>query len=268
MIRLIASDMDGTLLRKDGTIHQGMVPLIRKLREEGIYFVIASGRPVFNLRNIFWKVREEIGLIAFNGAWYAWGEKEYPGTTVEKNVCREAVLEVRKYPELDCFLDTIDGGYVENGNSPYLHWKEAAGKVKKADLLEVIEKDEPVYRVKISGFEHDRYPSVIDDIFPRFQGRAEVIRADANGVDVSGLGNGKGNALANLQRLLGVSPAETMVFGDYYNDLSLFEYAEHRIAMENACDELKKKATVIAKNHDTDAVYHMLSERYRKGEWE
>ena len=45
MIRLIASDMDGTLLRKDGTIHQGMVPLIRKLREEGIYFVIASGRP-------------------------------------------------------------------------------------------------------------------------------------------------------------------------------------------------------------------------------
>lgn len=59
-----------------------------------------------------------------------------------------------------------------------------------------------------------------------------------------------------------------MVFGDYYNDLSLFEYAEHRIAMGNACDELKKKATVIAKNHDTDAVYHMLSERYRKGDWE
>ena len=267
MIRLIASDMDGTLLRKDGTIHQGMVPLIRKLREEGIYFVIASGRPVFNLRNIFRKVREEIGLIAFNGAWYAWGEKEYPGTTVEKNVCREAILEARKYPELDCFLDAIDRGYVENGNSPYLRWKEAEGKVEKTDLLDVVEKD-AIYRVKLSGFELDRYPPVIDNILPRFQGRAEVIRADANGVDVSGLGNGKGNALANLQRLLGVSPAETMVFGDYYNDLSLFEYAEHRIAMGNACDELKKKATVIAKNHDMDAVYHMLSERYRKGDWE
>ena len=96
MIRLIATDMDGTLLRKDGTIHSGLFPLVYRLAEQGIFFVVASGRPISNLHRIFNGICKEIGLVAFNGAWCEWKGKIYSSAPVPFPVCRDAVLEARK----------------------------------------------------------------------------------------------------------------------------------------------------------------------------
>lgn len=267
MIRLIATDMDGTLLRSDGTIHSGIFPLIYRLAEKEIYFVIASGRPVFNLRNIFKTVQDKIGIIAFNGAWCEWEGVPYLCMPVSPEVCRKAVLEARKHPGLDCSLDTVEKGFVENEQSSYWKWKEARGWIEKADLMEVIEK-EVVFRIKLSGFEEETYPPVLSQILPQFQGKTEIIRADRNGIDLSGVGNGKGKALEKLQGILGVKPEETLVFGDYYNDLSLFECAAYRVAPENACPELKQKATRVIEDHNSDSVYRAIEIVYKKGELE
>ena len=265
MIRLIATDMDGTLLRKDGTIHPGMFSLRCGLAEKGIYFVIASGRPLFNLRNIFYEVQNDIGLIAFNGAWYEWKGESHPCAPVPPEVCRKVVIQSRKHPELDCVLDTAEKSYVENEDSLYLNWREAQGWTQIEDLLEVIEK-RTIFRIKLSGAEEDVYPPAIEKLIPAFWEKAQIIRADRNGVDFSGLGNGKGEALNRIQKRLGVSPEETLVFGDYYNDISLFEYAACRVAPEDACSELKERATHIIGDHDSDSVYYAIETVYRKGE--
>lgn len=265
MIRLIATDMDGTLIRKDGTIHEGMVPLIRSLKKKGIVFAVVSGRPVFNLHARFSEVQKEIGVISLNGAYVEWDGKSYPQAALERDVCVKAVEAARSNADLYCLLDGKTFSYVEALKTPYHEWDEAKGWTKQKDLMEVVN-TEKIYRIKLVGYEHGKYPTSLEGIIPEFRDKAEIIHADVDGVDLSGLGNNKGNALRYLQSLLDITPEDTLVFGDYYNDLPMFQYAGYRVAVKNACPELKALATHVIGHHDEDSVFKTIETVYRKGD--
>ena len=80
-------------------------------------------------------------------------------------------------------------------------------------------------------------------------------------LDITAGGVNKGVAIKEIQDLLGIDFKETMVFGDYLNDLEMMESAYHSYAMENAHEDLKKVSRFIThKNNDEDGVMHQIKE--------
>lgn len=257
MIRLIVSDMDGTLLRDDGTMHKGMVPLIQGLREKGIIFIAASGRPAFNLHEQFQEVYSEIGAIAFNGACLHYKGRIQKFSSVDPDVCRGIVKKVRKKDGIYVNMDGIDTSYLEDLECPLWEWKDAREHMKVENLEYVVER-EPIYRVSVMKKMGNEYPEEIAEMLEEYRGKAELIRSDSRGMDLSGLGNSKGRALEWIQDFLKVTPEETMVFGDYYNDKELFLRAKYSFAPINACEEITSLAWKIIGDHNQDSVYDTI----------
>ena len=96
----------------------------------------------------------------------------------------------------------------------------------------------------------------------RLGGDHSVILSGANWVDVMKPGVNKGRAMRMLQAIKGVSPDESMAFGDYLNDWELLQSVTESYAMENALEELKKIARHIAPPNDEDGVMRVVKQRF------
>ena len=94
-IRLIAVDMDGTLLLPDGTIPPATWPLLQRLRERGIAFAPASGRQLATLQGMFGHVDAELDYIAENGAFVVRGEEEVSSDAVDTAFAASLITRIR-----------------------------------------------------------------------------------------------------------------------------------------------------------------------------
>lgn len=96
--------------------------------------------------------------------------------------------------------------------------------------------------------------------FKKYKDRLQVTVADYLWLDIMDKGVNKGSAIRKIQDLLDIKFEETMVFGDYLNDLEMMESAYHSYAMDNAHKELKKVSRFIAKSNDDDGVIFQIRE--------
>ena len=121
-IKLIAADMDGTLLDSAKQLPEGLFPLIRALRARGVRFAPASGRQYYTLYRQFGEIADELVYISENGAMVCDGSKivSFEAMPVEE-VCR-AVETVRTLPGVYTVVSARDGGIYEDGNDP-VFWK-------------------------------------------------------------------------------------------------------------------------------------------------
>src|SRR5699024_8758255 len=87
---------------------------------------------------------------------------------------------------------------------------------------------------------------------------AYIVASDASWIDITNAGVHKGTTVKQLQCLLGVTPEETMAFGDGYNDLELMGQATYGFAVRNAVSELKDAANFITRTNEEDAVMNTI----------
>ena len=92
-----------------------------------------------------------------------------------------------------------------------------------------------------------------------YESEVYIIASDDEWIDIADLGVNKGTTIRRIQRLLQISPTDTIAFGDGLNDIDLFKAAKYKVAMDNAYPELKKEANLIAKNNDEDGVVQTLN---------
>ncbi|MDA9460663.1 Hydrolase (HAD superfamily) [Enterococcus mundtii 3F] len=88
--------------------------------------------------------------------------------------------------------------------------------------------------------------------------KAYIVASEAAWIDISNLKVHKGTTVTELQRILHVTPEETMAFGDGLNDVELLGRAAYSFAMSNAFEQIKKVAQFVTKSHDEDAVLHTI----------
>ena len=119
-IKLIASDLDGTLLPY-GTTELGpeVCGLIKQLNEQGIRFAPASGRQLDNLRLLFEPVKDEITYVCQNGAGAVADGRRLCFFPMDEALGREIVTEVKRFPELNVFVSRFDCSYVEEGRDAF-----------------------------------------------------------------------------------------------------------------------------------------------------
>ncbi|NJW53304.1 HAD family hydrolase [Salinimicrobium oceani] len=261
-IKLIISDMDGTLLNSRHEVSSRFFKAFQQLKQNNIQFAVASGRQYYSLRERMEPVKEEMIYIAENGAIVIQDGEEQHLVPMKMELVEQLIKEVRELGNKYLILCGRKQAYIENDApefmEPFLNHYEKYLLVD--DLLAV--KDDVILKVTIcdlQGAEENSLPHV-----EHFKKELQVKLSGEIWIDFNDLEAQKGNALKALQKKLGITKEETMAFGDYLNDLELFEHAAIGFAVENAHAEVKQAAEYTTSSNDNFGVEVILEDLLKK----
>lgn len=249
MIRMIACDIDGTLLQSGQKVlppelHTTLIP---QLEARGIAFCVASGRQFFNLYTLFGPSSDRIYYVCENGALVF--EKGNCDRPVKKNVLSQDTIRglapaILSRPECEILFS--------GANTSYLMLKDPAslpaiqpylgGEIRMVDSVEDI-RDEIV---QISAYCWPDAKSAYEALAPAWIDRVNVVIGGQNWIDFSHAT--KGSGLEALCGELGISLGDVMAFGDNYNDVSMLDIVGTPVIMENAPAPLKERYPVRCQN--------------------
>ena len=259
-LRLVALDMDGTLLDADHEVDAGFWALVPELRRRGIVVCPASGRQYATLARQFEGLDVELVYIAENGAQVVRDGSDVSTDLLDRAVAHEVVTAVR-----DLVARGVPAGAIVCGTrSAYIErtdpWFVAESERYYA-RLEVVEDlfavRDDILKVAVydQGAAQQTTLPALDRMLPAHQ----VVVSGAHWVDVMSATADKGAGLARVQALLGVSPEQTAAFGDYLNDLSMLRAAGMSFAMANAHPDVADVARYRAPSHDERGVSRTLA---------
>jgi len=257
-IRLVATDMDGTLLNSKHEIHESFFPVFRKLKDHGIIFVAASGRQYFNLAKTLDTVKDEVIFAAENGSYVVFKDEEIHIQAIDPEITRELILISRKIKNTYPIICGKKKAYVENDDEEFInHLKLYFERYEVVnDLLEITDDQFLKFTLcDLAGSEVNSYPH-----YKKYEQDLQVKVSGPIWLDISDKKANKGRAMEVLQEKFKVTAEQTMVFGDYLNDLEMLEKAHYSYAMANAHPDIKKIARFIAKSNDENGVVEVLSE--------
>lgn len=242
MIRLIASDIDGTLLSPGmRTLDPVYLDLIREMTAQKIRFVAASGRQYTNLRRLFAPVADEIDYICENGSLIVSSGKVLYKQTVERTYGERLLRALYGLEGCEPLLSGVMRCYVQPKNPAYaVHMRDFVGNdVEEVSDLTAVPED----FLKIAAYFANGVPESIGQVLSQIA--SPEMRPVVSGnawVDFLPQGVNKGTALAILQQKLGVEKAQTMSFGDQENDIELLAQSGIGCAMQNGNTELLQMA--------------------------
>ena len=254
-IKLVVADMDGTLLNSKHQVSDEFFDLYYRLREKDVLFAAASGRQFDSIIDKLEPLGKEITVIAENGGFAIHEGKEIVSTPLEqhhKNLILEELAPIdgahavlcSKFaaylsPQSDLFLQELQEYYTQFQIIDRL--SDFQGEVMKIAVYHDM------------GSEEHIYPYV-----KHLEGDLKVKVSGEKWVDVSHPDANKGYALKIIQNSLGIKPSETMVFGDYNNDLEMLACADYSIAMANAHPNVLATARFSTASNDDRGVEKML----------
>ena len=268
-LRLAAVDMDGTLLDDDKNFPPGMDELLDLMDERGVTFAPASGRQVWTLIDMF-PGRPGMTVIGENGGIVMRDGVEVSSHPVDTPTVREVIRLVR---DATSGPDGIDGGlvmcgkqfaYVERtdegfveGVMPYYHrTKRVEDQNAIIDAIEAGQIDDAI--VKLAVYVIGPVEPLAQATLANFADTHQYAISGANWADLQIRGVDKGSAVRDLQRFLGVERAQTAVFGDAGNDLSMMSEGDLSFAMANASADVIEAARFVAPSNNEAGVAQVL----------
>ncbi|MFI1164355.1 Cof-type HAD-IIB family hydrolase [Streptomyces sp. NPDC020801] len=263
-IRLIVTDMDGTLLDDAKRIPAGLWPTLAELRRRGVLFSPASGRQYATLAGQFAAVADGMVFIAENGTHVVRDGVELSSDPLQPGVAARLVHAVR-----DLAARGVDVGAVVCGKrSAHVERTDEAflAEVRKyyvrhrivADAADVADDV-----IKVALFDFGSAERTTAPALAPFAATHQVVVSGEHWVDVMNPSANKGAALRGLQRELGITPAQTLVFGDYLNDLEMLDAAEWSFAMANAHPEVIRRARYLAPSNNDNGVLRTIARLLR-----
>lgn len=259
MIKLIASDIDGTLI-KDSTpdLYPEMVQAIRSLKEKKILFCAASGRQYASIKNVFRDVADDIAYIAENGAHIRYEGKDISVTPMNRGYAEEIMKMLRPYyGECETVISTAKGSLVESKSQEFIDLLTYGYHNSFRLVEDVLAEDAEI--IKIAVYRKGSIRSLGEGVLiPAWQDKVKCCMAGDEWVDFMDASVDKGNALQILQDYLGITKEETMAFGDNNNDIGMMLAAGRSYAVENAVREVKEAAGNICPGYAHKGVYKII----------
>lgn len=259
MIRLIASDIDGTLLKESTSdLYPEMVDTIRRLKEKGILFCAASGRQYQSVRNVFREVEGDIAYIVENGAQIKYQGKDILITPMKREDA-EGILNMLRpyYGECETVISTPNGSLVESTDEEFIDLLTYGYRNTFRRVKDVLKEEEEIIKIAIyrKGSIRELGESTL---IPAWKDKVKVCMAGEEWVDFMDASVDKGNALHFLQDFLKIKKEETMAFGDNNNDIGMMLAAGESYAVENAVEEVKRAAGRICPGYNEKGVYETI----------
>lgn len=258
MIKLIASDIDGTLVPEGyNKLDTEYFDVIMKLKERGIIFAAASGRQYPSIGKLFEPIKDNMIFIAENGAYVTCRGEDMSVNIMDTDVIHQLILDIRSIPECEISLSGKHSIYVESTDKEFLNLliHEYKNEVEQVtDLLKVKEDF-----IKISIFHKlDASRAAGDFIIPKWNDRLEIVCAGNQWLDMMNKNVSKGEAIKKIQQQLNITKEETMVFGDNLNDIAMIQEAGESYAIGNAREEVKVAAKHVADSNVNNGVLQII----------
>lgn len=259
MIKLIATDIDGTLV-PDGSsqMNPEIYDVIRQLKEKGIIFTAASGRQFNSIEYLFRPMAKEIYYISDGGTILRNYDTIYSVSPLDTDTARQASKDIISIPECEVLISGVKSAYVLNKETKMARWLTDSYHFKVEEIPGI---DTPIQDtiIKLSLYHETAAEEKAEPFFmPKYQDTYQMSCAGVMWIDCVEKNANKGAKLKELQEKLGISPEETMVFGDNLNDLEMMEQAKYSIAIGNARPEVKEKASYVADTNVNDGVLKEL----------
>ena len=241
MIKLIASDLDGTLLQNNSqSINKRMLEIIEKLHEKGILFVAASGRQYPNLYRLFEPVSKHMAFICENGGLVKYQDKVISKTPMNRELGIMLMEDIWNTDGCEVLLSGENTSYLKPKAASYLHRMKDIVKnnVTVIDDFSKVKED----FIKISVYEESGIVEGHGSYFTNKWGNQLKSTISGHGwLDFTAPTVNKGTALSALTNALSIDISETMAFGDNYNDLEMLSLVGHGYVMENAVEDIKNR---------------------------
>lgn len=257
MIKLIATDLDGTLLQSNHQLPLDFDHIMEQLKQEKIIFAAASGRPFLTLRETFKGYEEEMLFIADNGAHIVYQGQTLATYEITPKTVEAFVHKVRTLPHTCAVLCTTEGAFLETSEPAFLE------EVKKYYVKYTIVPDltqVKVPAIKLTVCDLLGAETHCAPYFASFKTTLQVCVAGKVWLDMMPLGVNKGQALAMIQEKLGITAQEMMAFGDYLNDVEMLRHVYYSYAMANAHPALFQVARFKALSNDENGVMVAIRE--------
>ncbi|BBF43634.1 Cof-type HAD-IIB family hydrolase [Lachnospiraceae bacterium KM106-2] len=258
MIKLIATDMDGTLLDENNKLPEDFFPMLHRLNDQNIRFAVASGRPYKTLYENFRPYSDEMYFICDNGAYIVEPNKEPIISIIDKEMVNEIVTA----------CDKIEGTHLLICGKKHFYHKPFPAHIGEnilkyykdlkclSDLHNI---DDDIFKIAICdemGSKDHAFPILND----HFGNEMKVVVSGELWLDINNKGINKGVALKQLQKDFSITREETMAFGDFYNDIELLQAADYSFVMENANEDMKQYGRFIAKPNSENGVLSTIEE--------
>ena len=273
-IKLIATDMDGTLLDPKGQVDlPRLEKLLDQLEEREIRFVIATGNEIHRVKQLLGHLTERVVLIVANGARIFEGNQLLQAQTWDDDMVNRA-LEFFKGRECqDQFVVTsMNGGFVKEGTvftqlENFMTPEMIELFYQRMNFVEELESHLFGGVLKMSlVVGEERSDSVLEEINQLFNGYVQAVSSGYGCIDILQAGIHKAWGLQELLKRWDIKAEEIMAFGDSENDVEMLQLAGISYAMENADDKAKAVATNFAPSNSQAGVYQVLEDWLEKGE--
>ena len=285
MYKLVAVDLDGTLLNSYGEVTEYTKEVIKKVQQKGLKFIIASGRPMDSIKSISKDIEADKYFIAGNGAIIYDTQKQE--VIYEKYIPKQKVLEIAKICEQNNIFYNI---YTEkNVITQYLkynvlyYFKENLKKEpdKKTNIMvvnnmyEFIKNSEEMKCIKITICDESKiiFNSIIKklknvkdiEVLDVLHMSRKLIKQGTEDVaieyfftEITSSEVDKINAIKNLIKILNIDIKDVIAIGDNINDKKMIEEAGLGICMGQASEKIKEIANIVAEDNNNDGVAKAL----------
>lgn len=253
-IRLIASDMDATLLDEQSQLPADFEETIHALAELGIRFAPASGRPLYTLEAMFPTLQDELVFIGDNGGAIRWKGQNLFTSEMSPEGWRALNRLTREQGDI-AVLCGLESAYVERlfavHDAVLRHFYT---KIEYVDRLETV--TSPADKFTLYFPWHDSRQA-FDAVYHRLDSFSVTVAGEC-WIDIMNAGVTKGAALEVLGRAWDLPPECMMAFGDTYNDAEMLRTAKYGFLMENGSAPLRRNVPFLAPSNREAGVMQIL----------
>lgn len=264
MIKLIATDLDGTFYHQDRSYDkQRFDKLLEKMNQANIKFVVSSGNQYYQLISFF-DFPDQMSFVAENGAFIVHQGKEFFVSEIDKSIWINAIEIILKMDAIEFVLvNGVKSAYTPNTTKiEDIHfYQNYFPRIKLVDNFNTI--DDRI--IKLSLVTNEKYTESIAQQLQAIVGKhLRVVTSGHGDIDLVGIGINKAHALQQLMDIWDIKSNEVIAFGDAMNDLEMLEMAKYGFVMKNGNDILKKRiGRVVPYTCEEDGELIILEEYFK-----
>lgn len=257
MVKLVVTDMDGTLVNSKDELPKDLFCRIRQLKEQGVRFAIASGRQYYNLEKRFQEIKNDLIVIAENGAMIFDQGKCIYVDEIAYEAIEKFVRILREHEDIITVLCGSKSAYIEYKDEEFLrHLRQFYERVEVVDDLLVAAQNDVICKVAV--YNATSSEEVIYPLLKPYEGEFKLAVSGNFWLDIMKCGIDKGTGIQKIQALYQIKPEECMAFGDYMNDYEMMQVCGYSYAMANAHPKLKEICRYETESNDDDGVIKEL----------
>lgn len=257
-VRLIAVDMDGTLLDDQKRYDKSrFAAQLAQLNRLGIRFVVASGNQFYKLQEYFAEHQTGISYVAENGGYVHDGEQELFAVQFDQELVEKVYALIGKVDRMSAvicghncayYLEGANPDDVENAKNHYARFEAVKSYHNIEDtVLKIALKMEP-----------EDHAQVLAQVNELFGAELDCVTSGHQWIDLILPGVHKGYGLSLLQKQWGIEDHQVMAFGDSNNDLEMLQRAGFSFAMANANERIKSVAKYQTRSNNEDGVLNAI----------